>query len=462
MSRTTKASIDAIAADQELIMPNSARQNQFINSTAFECFYAGGNGAGKSWALCLAALRHYEDPYYRAVLFRNTMPEVTAVLLEETKRIYPLVGGVFNHREYTWKFPSGARIRLTYMKDVKDIMKHLGTEYQFIGFDELVTFEENQFTQLIKRLRSSRSSAPCVIRATSNPYKDWVFYRYNYWLNHSHTDCVQQELVGTGQCPYSGQIIELSPDGESKGIITQVIMGKTADNINLTSQTPDYENTLKSGNKLEVAYYYYNDWTVRPSQGLYFKRELMPIIDAAPAFFNKIVRAWDLAATINGDYTVGVLMGEYNKQYYILDIQRDRLTPDAVEKLILNTAILDEDKYGTKLKISLPKDGKVIESNYSKLLAGFNFEFRSEKTQGRSGDTTAKEVRAQPVSAQVLAGNVKTIRGSWNGAFYDELEDFPKGRHDDQVDAFSGAFNSLIGKQYISYSNFKNVIRRMF
>jgi predicted phage terminase large subunit-like protein len=57
-----------------------------------------------------------------------------------------------------------------------------------------------------------------------------------------------------------------------------------------------------------------------------------------------------------------------------------------------------------------------------------------------SGD---KETRAKPISAQVEAGNVKLVRGPWNDAFLTELENFPAGKHDDQVDALSGAHETL-------------------
>jgi predicted phage terminase large subunit-like protein len=51
--------------------------------------------------------------------------------------------------------------------------------------------------------------------------------------------------------------------------------------------------------------------------------------------------------------------------------------------------------------------------------------------------------RAKPSSAQAEAGNIKLIEGQWNDDFMTELENFPEGSHDDQVDAFSGALNHL-------------------
>jgi phage terminase large subunit-like protein len=40
---------------------------------------------------------------------------------------------------------------------------------------------------------------------------------------------------------------------------------------------------------------------------------------------------------------------------------------------------------------------------------------------------------------------VVLFAGEWNGAFVEELRQFPYGTHDDQVDATAGAFNKLTG-----------------
>jgi predicted phage terminase large subunit-like protein len=58
--------------------------------------------------------------------------------------------------------------------------------------------------------------------------------------------------------------------------------------------------------------------------------------------------------------------------------------------------------------------------------------------------TGSKTTRATPYSSQVQAGNVKILRGSWNDAYLNELENFPTEEgHDDQVDASADAFNVL-------------------
>jgi predicted phage terminase large subunit-like protein len=68
-------------------------------------------------------------------------------------------------------------------------------------------------------------------------------------------------------------------------------------------------------------------------------------------------------------------------------------------------------------------------------LAGFSA--RKERVTG------AKEVRAGPYAAQCEAGNVKLVNGPWVDAYLHELTMFPNGKHDDQVDASSGAFAKL-------------------
>jgi predicted phage terminase large subunit-like protein len=59
--------------------------------------------------------------------------------------------------------------------------------------------------------------------------------------------------------------------------------------------------------------------------------------------------------------------------------------------------------------------------------------------------TGSKEVRAEPFAAQIQGGNVYLIAGPWHREYLDELEQFPRGRFRDQVDASTGAFNRLVG-----------------
>ncbi|MDI2112108.1 phage terminase large subunit [Commensalibacter nepenthis] len=173
------------------------------------------------------------------------------------------------------------------------------------------------------------------------------------------------------------------------------------------------------------------------STGSFFKIQRVPIIDAAPKAL-KVVRRWDFAASkatgsYNPDWTVGVKMQRNEDDgYTILDVVRFRGRPDEVEKTVM--AVASQDGYD--VHIVLPQDpgqaGVAQVQYYTKLLAGYKIQSVRE-----TGD---KATRAEPFAAQINIGNIALIRAPWNRAFLEELSCFPKGGHDDQVDAASGAF----------------------
>jgi len=57
-----------------------------------------------------------------------------------------------------------------------------------------------------------------------------------------------------------------------------------------------------------------------------------------------------------------------------------------------------------------------------------------------------KEERALPLASQSRQHNVYLLRAAWNGLWLDEVEAFPTGGHDDQVDSASGGFNWIVSE----------------
>lgn len=170
--------------------------------------------------------------------------------------------------------------------------------------------------------------------------------------------------------------------------------------------------------------------------GELFRVGQLEVVEAVPVGLRK-VRAWDIAATRGGgDYTVGVKIGtDGNGRFFVLDVQRGQWATDERDAIIRQTAECD----GMAVTQRLPEDpgaaGKSQALSFSRLLSGFRF--RVERVTGD------KVTRADPFSSQVNAGNVKLLRGVWNRDFIDELRQFPRGSHDDLVDAASDAFNLL-------------------
>lgn len=155
------------------------------------------------------------------------------------------------------------------------------------------------------------------------------------------------------------------------------------------------------------------------------------------------VRAWDLGASLNGDFTVGVLMSrDINGFFYIEDVIRFRGSSMDVEQKIKDTATSD----GRNVRIIIPQDpgqaGKSQAERIVRQLAGWNVK--------AIRPTGSKETRATGLAAQAEGGNVKMLRRQWNQVFLDELATFPLGTFDDQVDAAADAFNALIGPKKVA------------
>ncbi len=150
------------------------------------------------------------------------------------------------------------------------------------------------------------------------------------------------------------------------------------------------------------------------------------------------VRGWDLAATEGGgDWTVGVLMGRTSRGVTVVaDVQRGQWSDLEVENRVLACAATDPA--GTH--VELPQDpaqaGKAQAARFVRMLAGHSV--RAVPVTG------SKEVRATGLAAQQQAGQVHLVQGDWNGPFVAEFGSFPKGRHDDQVDAAATAFEALV------------------
>ena len=177
----------------------------------------------------------------------------------------------------------------------------------------------------------------------------------------------------------------------------------------------------------------------RAPEGNRFKRHWFPIVDAAPVQARR-VRYWDKAGTAGGGaYTAGVLMAEAEGIYYIEDVVRGQWSAGQREQVIRQTAELDRQKYGNTVQIWIEQEpgsgGKESAENTIRNLAGFPV-FADRVT----GD---KDIRLEPFAAQAEAGNVRLVRGPWNGVYIEELCAIPNGPYRDQADATAGAFNRL-------------------
>jgi predicted phage terminase large subunit-like protein len=175
----------------------------------------------------------------------------------------------------------------------------------------------------------------------------------------------------------------------------------------------------------------------RPREGAWIKREWLKIVDAAPAEARR-VRYWDTAGTEGGGAaTAGVLLSCADGVYYVEDVVRGFWTPGARDDVIRQTAETDRPRGHVVYYVEQePADaGKAQVAAIIRKLAGF--------TVHPDRPTGDKDTRLEPFVAQAEAGNVRLVRGAWNGEYIEELVAIPSGRYRDQADATAGGFNQL-------------------
>lgn len=200
-------------------------------------------------------------------------------------------------------------------------------------------------------------------------------------------------------------------------------------------------------------------WQQRPTPrgGGFFKRANFVIKRVLPAGSFMRCRAWDLASTeehigADPDWTVGILVAKHIEtgRFYIEHVERFRRGPADVRRTVKNTADQDGPGVRQRMRQDPGQAGKDQAEAYSRLLAGHAFVIKPyQKNEG------AKMLRADPAAAQVEEGNVcilapDGVLPEWAEPFLAEAEKFPRGAHDDQIDAFADAINELtLGLGYI-------------
>lgn len=421
--------------------PHPGPQTKFLASSCYEVMYGGQAGGGKSESLLVGPLRYAHHPSFRAILFRNTYDDVVRSLGERSEALYPQAfpGASYNRSDHTWTFPSGAKIYLRYLAQDSDAQDHKSQEYQYVGFDELTTFTRFQYTYMLSRLRSSRG-IPVQVRSGTNPGDkghEWVFERFAAWLDPEH-----ERPAEPGEVRYYARVGD-KVEEVSKG--TLGAKGRTFIRAALTdnpSLSRDYAYQLDDLDPVTRAQLKDGNWLVKPGRGKYFKREWVKVLTERPRDIVSTVRYWDFAATEkktekhDPDWSAGVKMSICSSGLILVEhCDRYRGEPVDVEARTVQCANLD----GASVRIGIEQDpgqaGKFQIRHYARMLMGFN-------AQGFS-PTGDKVQRFGPFSAQAANRNVAVMAGDWTQEWMTELEQFPEGSHDDQVDATSGAFKMI-------------------
>lgn len=431
--------------------------------------YGGSAGSGKSRLLLMKPLAYLDDPLFSGVFFRRTTKALDKAgsLWPEGKKLYKHFNPVrTNELSHLHVFPSGCTLTMDHLEHEKDAEgNHQGTQYSFIGFDELTHFEQSQFVYLLGRMRSeSDSDSFCV--ATCNPDPDsWVLNWVQWYLDsEGYPDpdkcgAIRYFVIADDEpifgdspeelkekfpelcCivdPFTGEEIDVPPMSFS------FIGGTIFDNPALIRSNPRYLSALKAQGKVNRARLLDGNWYARPEGANYFQRGWLEQLDKIPLNV-KWCRAWDKASEepsdVNRypDFTASVKVGKDDQGYYYIagdyvDDNKDdtyqvygkfRKRSGSRNQIILSQAQHD----GEDCTIVFPLDpgaaGKDTFRANSSFFMSQGFPVRKDPMPNNKNKLT----RFEPFSSAAEKGLIKIIPSSFRDkrtldAFLKELESF--------------------------------------
>lgn len=172
-----------------------------------------------------------------------------------------------------------------------------------------------------------------------------------------------------------------------------------------------------------------------PPEGGLFRREWWRYYRQPPQDFDALIESWDMTFkdTVGTDFVVGQVWALKGADKYLLDQVRGRMSFTATISAIKSLTAKWYKHMGAKL-VEDSANGPAIIDTLKHEIAGLI----AVRPQG------GKEARASAVSPQVEAGNIYLPeQAPWVHDFIEECATFPKGAHDDQVDAMSQALLRL-------------------
>lgn len=432
--------------------------------------FGGSAGGGKTWALLIEPLRHVRRGRFRCVIFRRTYPEISnpGGMWDESGVIYRPMGAEPRMTTLEWSFPvdpatgDAAVVKMAHMQHLDDRKAWDGAQVPLIEFDQLESFEEEQFWYMLSRNRDAyNTTSRPYVRATCNPVpKDdvtggWLRELLGWWID---------DETGLAIPERSGVLRWFVRDGEevawsdapdplrarfpgSMPLSFTFIRSRLSDNQILERADPGYRAKLLNMSRVERERLLEGNWNVRPSAGKVFDQAWFEVVDAAPRTLRR-VRFWDKAATEergrdtggrrgDPDFSAGVLIGwdEAADLYYVEDVVHGRWSAEHRNRVMRQTAELDGPDVAVRLEQEPGSGGKESAEISIRQLAGYNV-----RAEPSTGD---KLSYMYPLSAQAERGRVKVVRAPWNKKFLAELHAVPEGKHDDMADAASKGFCKL-------------------
>lgn len=408
------------------------KQRELLAAKEREILYGGAAGGAKSVGILMWMCQDLDRPGFRGVIVRKTLTalESDGALMDKATEWWRGSGAKWDGKAKAWTFPSGARVSFMHLANKQALESWQGGERWKIAIDEAGQIPMNLIQWVRTRLRvpAAYGYKPQLL-LTANPG------------GVSHEDL---ELRFMGK-PEEG--IEPKPN-------TRFIPSSLADNPHLDAE--EYAETFDGLDPTTRQQLLDGDWnavlTGNYAQPAWFKKVSALNLPR----FTQFVRFWDVAITIGGDYTVGLLMAKAGSVYYVLDVVRLKRESPKVKELI--TRVAASDPPGTI--VAMENQTVSIQVMQDLRHSGY-FEYRTldEKPETQlwlyGAPNTSQRVRLVGVPQKgdklakasgffngLASDLVRFVDASWFPTLQRELCNFANkdGEVDDQVDAAGGAY----------------------
>lgn len=286
------------------------KQHAFLWLHCQEALFGGAAGGGKSDALLMAALQWVDTPGYAAIILRRTFADLSlpGAVMDRSKEWLAGTDAKWNDNAKTWQFPNGGTLTFGYLQTAKDKFRYQGAEFQYIGFDEVTQFPEEDYRYLFSRLRKPEapvgdsdddtqrkaivralSAVPLRMRCATNPGGEghrWVKTRFLEKLPDSDDPLDVQAAMERVFIP---SLLEDNPS-----------LDKAA-----------YEASLRQLDPITQAQLRHGDWMIRQPGMWVFEAEHIAAAVALGTQYDHLMKSGELGEPHGGTMASGMDYGDF-------------------------------------------------------------------------------------------------------------------------------------------------------
>jgi len=168
------------------ITPQPGPQTSLLKCPIFDVLFGGARGGGKTFGMILDFIEHaatYKE-LAKGIFFRRIAKNLEDVK-DETRLIFPRLGGRWLKGDGTWEFGpgpcEGATLKFRHLWDSVSASAYLGHQYTWMCVEEITQWPHSRPIDEVKATLRSAQGVQVKFRATGNPGgvgHSWVKARY--------------------------------------------------------------------------------------------------------------------------------------------------------------------------------------------------------------------------------------------------------------------------------------------